>query len=66
VGIVDTLAGEIEAIVGYCAEVEECYFLPQEMSVELAAVQLRLAPTLNEPDARHQVGSRFRARSYTA
>jgi hypothetical protein len=41
------LPGEIDAIVGYCAGTERCYYLPQHMSVERAAVQLRLAPTLN-------------------
>lgn len=39
--------GEIDAIVGYCAENDACYYLPVELSVERAAVQLRLAPTLN-------------------
>jgi hypothetical protein len=41
------LPTEIDAIVGYCAELERCYYLPQHMSVERAAVQLRLAPTRN-------------------
>jgi hypothetical protein len=41
------LPGEIDAIVGYCAETEGCYYLPTELSVERAAVQLRLAPTKN-------------------
>ncbi len=41
------LPGEIDAIVGYCAETEGCYYLPSDVSVERAAVQLRLAPTLN-------------------
>jgi hypothetical protein len=41
------LPGEIDAIVGFCAETERCYYLPKHMSVERAAVQLRLAPTRN-------------------
>ena len=41
------LPTEIDAIVGYCAQTERCYYLPQHMSVERAAVALRLAPTLN-------------------
>jgi hypothetical protein len=41
------LPAEIDAIVGYCAETERSYYLPHHMSVERAAVQLRLAPTLN-------------------
>jgi PD-(D/E)XK endonuclease len=41
------LPGEIDAIVGYCAEIEECFYLPAKLSVERAAVQLRLAPTRN-------------------
>jgi hypothetical protein len=39
--------GEIDAIAAYCAELERCYLLPTEMSVGRAAVQLRLAPCLN-------------------
>ncbi|MGN6797114.1 MAG: group I intron-associated PD-(D/E)XK endonuclease, partial [Gaiellaceae bacterium] len=41
------LSTEIDAIVGYCAATGACYYLPKHMSVERAAVQLRLAPTLN-------------------
>jgi hypothetical protein len=41
------LPDEIDAIAAYCAEVGACYFLPHELSVERAAVQLRLAPTRN-------------------
>ena len=40
-------AGEIDAVAGYCMEIDECYLLPLEMSVGRAAVQLRLAPTRN-------------------
>ena len=39
--------GEIDAIAGYCAEIDACYLLPAELSVQRAAVQLRLAPTRN-------------------
>ena len=39
--------GEIDAIAAYCAEIEECYFLPAAMSVNRTAVQLRLGPTRN-------------------
>ena len=38
---------EIDAVAGYCAETGRCYLLPHEMSVRRAAVQLRLAPCLN-------------------
>jgi hypothetical protein len=41
------LSEEIDAIVGYCAGTETCYYLPTQLSVERAAVQLRLAPTKN-------------------
>jgi PD-(D/E)XK endonuclease len=40
-------SGEIDAIAAYCAELEACYLLPLSMSVDRAAVQLRLAPTRN-------------------
>jgi hypothetical protein len=39
--------GEIDAIAAYCAELDTCYLLPLSLSVNRAAVQLRLAPTLN-------------------
>jgi PD-(D/E)XK endonuclease len=39
--------GEIDAIAAYCAELDTCYLLPLSLSVIRAAVQLRLAPTLN-------------------
>ena len=45
------LAGEIDAIAGYCAEIEGCYLLPPELSIQRAAVQLRLAPTRNNQAA---------------
>jgi hypothetical protein len=48
------LPGEIDAIVGYCAETEGCYYLPAELSVERTAVQLRLAPTRNNQVRRIQ------------
>jgi hypothetical protein len=41
------LPGEIDAVVGYCADLDACYFLPLALSVQRAAVQLRLAPTKN-------------------
>ena len=41
------LPEEIDAIAGYCAELDACYLLPHALSVERAAVQLRLAPTKN-------------------
>jgi len=43
--------GEIDAIAAYCAELDTCYLLPLEMSVNRAAVQLRLAPTRNNQRA---------------
>jgi hypothetical protein len=39
--------GEIDAIAGYCADLEACFYLPAELSIERTAVQLRLAPTRN-------------------
>ena len=41
------LPGEIDAVAAYCADLEACYYLPEELSVDRAAVQLRLAPTKN-------------------
>jgi hypothetical protein len=41
------LAEEIDAIGAYCADLNACYLLPHELSVERATVQLRLAPTNN-------------------
>ena len=41
------LPGEIDAVVGYCAETDASYYLPRELSVARTAVQLRLAPTRN-------------------
>jgi hypothetical protein len=40
-------ADEIDAIVAFCAETGRCYLLPHELSVDRAAVQLRLEPTKN-------------------
>ena len=39
--------GEIDAIAAYCLELDACYLLPLELSVERAAVSLRLAPPHN-------------------
>jgi hypothetical protein len=39
--------GEIDAIAAYCADLDTCYLLPLSLSVNRAAVQLRLAPTRN-------------------
>jgi hypothetical protein len=44
-------ADEIDAIAAYCAEVDTCYLLPHAMSVNRAAVQLRLTPCLNNQRA---------------
>jgi hypothetical protein len=41
------LPGEIDAIASYCAAIDTCYLLPSSLSVERAAVQIRLAPTKN-------------------
>lgn len=40
-------ADEIDAIAGYCAETDTCYLLPHKLSVNRAAVQLRLRPCRN-------------------
>jgi hypothetical protein len=40
-------AGEIDAIAGYCPDTDMSYLLPTDLSVERAAVQLRLTPTRN-------------------
>jgi PD-(D/E)XK endonuclease len=39
--------GEIDVVAAYCADVDQSYLLPEEMSVARAAVQLRLAPSKN-------------------
>ena len=39
--------GEIDAIAAYCLELDACYLLPLELSIERAAVSLRLAPPQN-------------------
>jgi len=41
------LQGEIDAIAAYCAELDACYLLPLALSVNRAAVELRLNPTRN-------------------
>jgi hypothetical protein len=38
---------EIDAIAAYCAELDTCYLLPHEMSVNRGMVSLRLHPTRN-------------------
>jgi hypothetical protein len=40
-------AGEIDAVAAHCPQTGLCYLLPHELSVDRAAVQLRLAPTRN-------------------
>ncbi len=40
-------SGEIDVIAAYCANLDRCYLLPSELSVDRAAVQLRLAPSKN-------------------
>lgn len=45
-------ADEIDAIAAYCAATERCYLLPHELSVERAAVHLRLGPSLNNQRAK--------------
>jgi PD-(D/E)XK nuclease superfamily protein len=44
-------ADEIDAIAGYCADLDLCYLLPLELSVGRRAVQLRLAPSRNNQRA---------------
>jgi PD-(D/E)XK endonuclease len=44
-------ADEIDALAGYCAATGACYLLPYELSVERAAVYLRLEPTKNNQSA---------------
>jgi hypothetical protein len=50
---------EIDAIAAFCAATRACYLLPHELSVNRAAVQLRLGPTKNN----QAVGVRW-ARDY--
>ena len=38
---------EIDAIAGYCAELDRCYFLPFARFIRRSTIQLRLAPTRN-------------------
>jgi hypothetical protein len=40
-------SGEVDAIAGYCAELDRAYLLPPEMSVGRTAVQLRLSRSRN-------------------
>jgi hypothetical protein len=44
-------AHEIDAIAAYCAEVDTCYLLPRDLSVDRAVVLLRLEPTRNNQAA---------------
>jgi hypothetical protein len=44
--------GEIDAIAAYCSELDQAYLLPLEMSVNRAAVQLRLSPCRNNQSRR--------------
>ncbi len=44
-------ADEIDAIAAYCAEVDQCYFLPIERFSDRTAVQLRLKPSRNHQRA---------------
>ena len=39
--------GEIDALAGYCPELDRCYFLPFELFVGRTTVSLRLAPCKN-------------------
>ena len=39
--------GEIDAIAGYCEELDRCYLLPIEMAAGRSAFYLRLAPSKN-------------------
>jgi len=40
-------AGEIDAIAAFCPDTGRCYLLPYELSVDRAAVRLRLEPPRN-------------------
>jgi hypothetical protein len=44
--------GEIDAIAAYCAELDQSYLLPLEMSVGRALVQLRVDPSKNNQSVR--------------
>jgi hypothetical protein len=44
--------GEIDAIAAYCADLDQCYLLPLEMSVGRTMVQLRIAPSRNNQQLR--------------
>ena len=44
--------GEIDVIAAYCADLACCYLLPPELSVNRAAVQLRLVPSRNNQQQR--------------
>jgi hypothetical protein len=45
-------AGEIDCIAAYCLDTGTSYLLPTELSIERAAVQLRLTSTRNGQAAR--------------
>ena len=38
---------EVDAIAGYCAELDHCYFVPLERFEGRSALQLRLVPARN-------------------
>jgi hypothetical protein len=40
-------ADDIDAFAAYCAELDQCYFLPLGTFAERSTIQLRLAPTKN-------------------
>lgn len=45
-------AAEVDAIVGYCAELDRCYFIPIELVDGRRLIQLRLAATRNNQKLR--------------
>jgi hypothetical protein len=40
-------AGEVDAIAAYCAELDQCFFLPRERFPERTTIQLRLTAARN-------------------
>jgi hypothetical protein len=54
---------EIDAVVGYCAELRQCYFLPIAMVAGKSYIHLRLSPSKNRQESRinwaldHQLGA---------
>lgn len=50
---------EIDAVAAYCAELDECYFLPVDLVAERSAIHLRLKPAKNNQRAAINLASDY-------